>query len=161
MGWLRTGALGALVFVLLALFLFPIKVNEDVKRAPIIFVSKPSSISQLPTLPEAPSEPVEASVTDAEPENEEPSMLYFGTLQMTAYVATGNACADGSMPCVGWTVASNDPRLWHKTIYISGYGIRYVHDTGGMAVNVLDLFVGSLGEAYQIGRRNVEVYIIE
>lgn len=94
-------------------------------------------------------------------EANKPKKVYFGSMQMTAYVATGNPCADGSYPVTGWTVACNDKRLWHKTIYIEGCGTRYVHDTGGMASNVLDLFVGSLGEAYQIGRRNVEVYIVE
>jgi len=91
----------------------------------------------------------------------EDNMTYFGSMQMTAYVATGNRCADGSYPEVGWTVACNDSRLWHKKIYIEGYGVRYVHDTGGMASNVLDLFVGSLDEAYSVGRRNVDVYIVE
>lgn len=94
-------------------------------------------------------------------ESDEPTMHYFGSMEMTAYVATGHPCADGSYPSVGYTVACNDSRLWHKTIYIEGYGIRYVHDTGGMASNVIDLFVGSLSEAYQVGRRNVEVYIVD
>lgn len=89
-----------------------------------------------------------------------PTMTYFSTMQLTAYVATGCPCADGNYPCVGWTVACNDSRLWHKTIYIEGYGTRYVHDTGGMPVDTLDLFVGSLDEAYQVGRRNVEVYLV-
>lgn len=94
-------------------------------------------------------------------EDRRPKRTYFGTMQLTAYVATGNRCADGVYPSSGYTVACNDSRLWHKTIYIEGYGTRYVHDRGGMPMNVLDLFVGSLSEAYQVGRRNVEVYIVE
>lgn len=94
-------------------------------------------------------------------ESKEPEITYYGMMEMTAYVATGNPCADGVYPEVGWTVACNDPHLWHKTIFIKGYGTRYVHDTGGMASNVLDLFVSTESEAYEIGRRDVEVYIID
>lgn len=94
-------------------------------------------------------------------EVKEPQMTFYSEMEMTAYVATGNPCADGVYPEVGWTAACNDPNLWHKTIFIVGYGTRYVHDTGGMASNVIDLFVSTESEAYEIGRRNVEVYIID
>lgn len=86
---------------------------------------------------------------------------YMGVYELTAYISTGNPCADGSYPATGFTVASNDSRLWHKWIHIEGYGDYYVHDTGGMATNVLDVFVGSYDEAIQFGRRTAEVYIIE
>jgi 3D (Asp-Asp-Asp) domain-containing protein len=79
---------------------------------------------------------------------------------LTAYIATGNPCADGVYPQVGYTVASNDPNLWHRWIRIEGYGDYYVHDTGGMASNVIDIFVGSYDEAIQFGRRTADVYII-
>ena len=88
-------------------------------------------------------------------------MYYFGKMATTGYLATGNPCADGSYPCVGWTVACNDRRLWHKTIYIEGVGTRYVHDTGGMPVNVLDVFVGSIEEAYAMTNNSRAVYIVE
>lgn len=94
-------------------------------------------------------------------EAKEPEMTFYANMEMTAYVATGNPCADGVFPEVGWTVACNDPNLWHKTIFIKGYGTRYVHDTGGMSSNVIDLFVSTESEAYEIGRRDVEVYIID
>ena len=94
-------------------------------------------------------------------EVKEPQMTFYSEMEMTAYVATGNPCADGVYPEVGWTVACNDPNLWHKTIFIVGYGTRYVHDTGGMSSNVIDLFVSTESEAYEIGRRDVEVYIID
>lgn len=90
-----------------------------------------------------------------------PNMTYFGTMATTGYLATGCPCADGAYPEVGYTVACNDSRLWHKKIYIEGIGIRYVHDRGGMPLNVLDVFVGSLDEAYSITSYNREVYIVE
>lgn len=94
-------------------------------------------------------------------EARKPKMVYFGNMATTGYLATGNPCADGNYPVVGWTVACNDSRLWHRKIYIEGVGTRYVHDTGGMPVNVLDVFVGSLSEAYSITSGSRAVYIVE
>ena len=92
--------------------------------------------------------------------DEDVNYTYAGVYELTAYVATGNPCADGVYPSVGYTVACNDPALWHKWIYIEGYGNYYVHDTGGMASNVIDVFVGSYDEAINFGRRSATVYII-
>lgn len=92
---------------------------------------------------------------------ERPKKTSVGTYELTAYIATGNPCADGVYPQTGHTAACNDPALWHKWIEIEGYGIYYVHDTGGMASDVIDLFMSSYDEAIQFGRRTAEVYIIE
>lgn len=89
----------------------------------------------------------------------EPTVV--GTYELTAYIATGNPCADGAYPQVGYTAACNDPRLWHKWVHIDGYGDYYIHDTGNMASNVIDVFVGSYGEAIQFGRRTATVSIID
>lgn len=92
---------------------------------------------------------------------EEPEQTYIGTFELTAYCATGNPCADGVYPSVGYTVACNDSRLWHHWIYIEGYGTYYVHDTGGMASNVIDIFMGSYDECIQFGRQSANVYIVD
>jgi 3D (Asp-Asp-Asp) domain-containing protein len=92
---------------------------------------------------------------------ERPKKTSVGTYELTAYIATGSPCADGVYPQTGHTAACNDPALWHKWIEVEGYGIYYVHDTGGMASNVIDIFMGSYDEAIQFGRRTAEVYIIE
>lgn len=87
---------------------------------------------------------------------------YVGTYELTAYTHTGNNCADGVYPCAGVTVASNDPKLWHKTIRIEGYGDFYVHDTGGMSNNVIDIFMDSYSECIQFGRKKgIKVYILD
>lgn len=86
---------------------------------------------------------------------------YMGTYELTAYTWTGNKCTDGIWPCAGVTVASNDPNLWHKSIYIEGYGVFFVHDTGGMASNVIDIYMDSYDECIQFGRQKGEVYIVE
>ena len=91
---------------------------------------------------------------------------YVGSYQCTAYKSTGNACADGVYPCEGVTVASNDPNLWHKVIEISGTGtewdgLYYVHDTGGMSSNVIDILIDAYSECIQFGRRTADIYIVE
>lgn len=87
---------------------------------------------------------------------------YVGEYELTAYTHTGNNCADGVYPCAGVTVASNDSKLWHKTIRIEGYGDFYVHDTGDMSSNVIDIFMDSYSECIQFGRKKgVKVYILE
>lgn len=111
---------------------------------------------------EVPVEPTTEEVTEEESETvtSESGMTYYGDFELTAYIETGNPCADGVYPSVGYTVACNDPNLWHKWIHIEGYGDYYVHDTGGMASNVIDIFVGSYDEAIQFGRRYASVSII-
>ena len=108
---------------------------------------------------------VEAAVEEpevAEDVGDPIGLSFVGTYELTAYIATGNPTADGAYPSVGYTVACNDPTLWHKTIYIEGYGTYYVHDTGGMPSNsIIDIFMGSYDEAIQFGRRSANVYIVE
>lgn len=91
---------------------------------------------------------------------------YYASYQCTAYESTGQACADGVYPCEKVTVASNDPNLWHKVIEISGTGtewdgIYYVHDKGGMATNVVDIFIDDYSECKQFGRRTADIYVID
>lgn len=86
---------------------------------------------------------------------------YLGAYELTAYIETGNPCADGVYPTVNHTVACNDPNLWHRWVYIEGYGTYYVHDTGGMpSYNIIDVYVGDYNSAVQFGRRTANVYIV-
>lgn len=93
--------------------------------------------------------------------------FYAGKYECTAYESTGNPCADGVYPCEGVTVASNDPQLWHKVVELKGTGtewdgLYYVHDTGGMSSNVIDIYIDDYNECIEFGRRkNVEVYFFE
>lgn len=86
---------------------------------------------------------------------------YYARYELTAYIWTGNPCADGVYPEVGYTVASNDPNLWHRWIYIDGYGTYFVHDTGGMAINVIDIFYPDYESAIEFGRREADIYILD
>lgn len=89
-----------------------------------------------------------------------PSKVYIGTYELTAYIATGNPCASGVYPTVNHTVACNSLPMGTK-IYIEGLGEFVVEDTGGMADNVIDIFVSDYTTAINFGRQIGEVYIIE
>ena len=86
---------------------------------------------------------------------------YYGEFEFTAYTWTGNACSDGAYPTANYTAASNDPNLWHKWIYVDGIGDLYIHDTGGMAMNVIDVYVDTYDEAVAFGRKSASVYVYE
>lgn len=99
---------------------------------------------------------------ESEPVTNEPSgaYTYVGGYRLTAYCWTGNPCMDGQWPVVGYTVACNDPKLWHKWIYIEGYGTYYVHDTGGMANDIIDIYLEDYNTCVQFGLQYSQVYII-
>lgn len=102
-------------------------------------------------------EPVEETTETTSDENSD--MTFYGTLQLTAYTWTGNPCADGVYPSSGYTVACNNSDLWHKWIYIEGYGAYYVHDTGGMGTGVIDVYMDSYDACIQFGRRSANIYV--
>lgn len=88
-------------------------------------------------------------------------MTYLGTYICTAYMWTGNPCYDGVYPELGYTVACNDPALWHRWVWIDGYGARYVHDKGGMPLyQQLDIYLGDYDSCIQFGRRDLEVWLM-
>lgn len=62
-------------------------------------------------------------------EAEKPKLEFWGNCQITAYEHTGNPCANGRMPTVGYTVANNVLPLGTK-VYIEGIGYRTVEDRG-------------------------------
>lgn len=88
-------------------------------------------------------------------------MTYYANMELTAYVWTGNPCADGVYPETGYTAACNDPALWHKWVYIEGVGTYYIHDTGGMASNVIDIYFETYDACVNFGRQTASVYILE
>jgi 3D (Asp-Asp-Asp) domain-containing protein len=151
-----------MIVILLALMINmrqPVEMNDDLSKLYAVIEDAEPSIS-------TPSDALEASYSDLNEKGEEISTeeikgSYLGKYELTAYIATGNPCADGVYPSAGWTVASNDARLWHHKIRIEGYGEYYVHDTGGMATNVIDIFVNTYDEAIQFGRQYGEVYLID
>ena len=99
---------------------------------------------------------------DIEPEQSSSpeGMRYLGGYELTAYEWTGNPCANGNYPTTGYTVASNTiPQ--GTTIYIEGLGQYVVEDTGGMAGNVIDIYMGDYDTCINFGRQYGDVYIVE
>ena len=126
-------------------------------------VSAPKQTASKPAPVEEPEPEIEevAEVAPVEEESSDSSgMRLLGTYQLTAYEYTGNACANGNMPTRDYTVACNSLPLGTK-IYIEGYGDYVVEDRGGMAGNVVDVYLGDYNECIQFGRRSANVYIYE
>jgi 3D (Asp-Asp-Asp) domain-containing protein len=89
-----------------------------------------------------------------------PKKTFVGSYELTAYIATGNPCASGVYPTCNHTVACNSLPLGTR-VYIEGYGEYVVEDTGGMAGNVIDVFVSDYSTAINFGRRVADVYVIQ
>lgn len=85
--------------------------------------------------------------------------------EATAYTWGGGASGTTSIglwPKRG--IVAVDPRVipYYTKLYIPGYGMAIAGDTGGAIVGTrIDLFMDSLYECYQWGRRDVEIYILE
>ena len=94
-------------------------------------------------------------------ESHEEELEYLGTFEMTAYEWTGNPCANGNYPEVGYTVACNSLPLG-TTVYIEGVGYRVVEDRGAEWHGDwwMDLYLGDVDSCYEWGVRSVDVYIV-
>lgn len=96
-----------------------------------------------------------------------PSVESGVVFQATAYTATGNLTATGTVARVG--VIAADPRvipMGTKVFiqYPDGTPIGYAtaEDTGGAVKgNIIDIYMDSYNECIQFGRRNVIVTIVE
>jgi len=67
-------------------------------------------------------------------------------------------------PVPGWTMAvSQDLRfLLGKRVYVPGYGVRYVNDLMNIRYEkTIDILVGTVGQAREIGRHEGELILIE
>lgn len=117
-------------------------VNEEVVDEPIV---------NEPQVEEEPN--VEPSESGSEN-----GMTYVGSFELTAYESTGNPMANGEYPYYG-AVASNYFALG-TVIYIENFGTFVVCDRGGMASNVIDIYLGDYDSCIQFGRQCGNVYIV-
>ena len=94
-------------------------------------------------------------------ESPEEELEYLCKFEMTAYEWTGNPCANGNYPEVGYTVACNSLPLG-TTVYIEGVGYRVVEDRGAdwHGSNWMDLYLGDVDSCYEWGVRSVDVYVV-
>lgn len=134
----------------------PTPMNSDLSKLYAVIEDDAEVVISTPS--DAHRDEKEAETEELTPEESEGA--YWGFYELTAYIETGSPCADGVYPQTGYTAACNDPTLWHKWVYIEGYGKYYIHDTGGMANNVIDIYMGSYEEAIEFGRREAKVYVI-
>lgn len=81
---------------------------------------------------------------------------YIGTFELTAYEWTGSPMANGEYPYRG-ACASNYFPLG-TVLYIEGYGTFTVCDRGGMADDVIDIYLGDPDECIEFGVQYAEVY---
>ena len=89
---------------------------------------------------------------------------YQMTVEASAYTwgagASGNTSL-GLTPREG--IVAVDPRYipYYTKMYIPGYGFAMAGDTGGaIGGHRIDLFMNSLWQCYEWGRRDVEIYIL-
>lgn len=123
--------------------------NED-----IVEVEKEVVKDTEPTPVIAPSEPTPPSDTNIPDSTSNTGSIF----QLTAYTWTGNPMANGQYPYVG-ACASNYFPLG-TVLYIEGYGTYTVCDRGGMANNVIDIYMETYEECIQFGRRSALVTVI-
>lgn len=127
--------------------------EQERKEAEEQATKQKKSAQRAPQKATAPSQSVESA------ENTPEGMTYLGDYQLTAYEWTGSPCANGNYPTEGYTIASNTLPIGTR-VYIEGIGERTVEDTGGMAGNVIDIYMGDPGTCVQFGRQSGAVYII-
>lgn len=103
---------------------------------------------------------VEIEEIEETTEVDEKHALPLGHYTLTAYEWTGNTCANGEYPTEGYTIACNSLPLGTR-VYIEGYGIYTVEDRGGMADNVIDIYLGDYDECIEFGVQEADVYLIK
>lgn len=86
--------------------------------------------------------------------------LPLGHYTLTAYEWTGNTCANGEYPSKGYTIACNSLPIGTR-VWIEGYGEFVVEDRGGMADNVIDIYLGDYDECIEFGVQEADVYLIK
>lgn len=127
--------------------------EEEMEKENVVEVEKEVVKDTEPTPIISPSEPTPTDTSDSDIPDNTGSIF-----QLTAYTWTGNPMANGQYPYVG-ACASNYFPLG-TLLYIEGYGTYTVCDRGGMANNVIDIYMETYEECIQFGRRSALVTVI-
>lgn len=98
----------------------------------------------------------------AEAMRNEQGMIYMGTYQITAYEETGNPCANGNYPEIGYTAACNS-LPFGTTVYIDGIGYRTIEDRGAEwhPDQWIDVYMGYVWDCNQFGVQYLDVWVVE
>ena len=89
-------------------------------------------------------------------------MELLGEWRITAYAATGNPCANGNYPTLGYTVACNSLPFGTE-VYIDGVGFRTVEDRGPgwLGSEWCDLYLGEYTACVQWGNQMRKVWRVK
>ncbi len=81
----------------------------------------------------------------------------------TAYTATGNTTASGTVPQEGRTIATWGGIPFGTKVYIPALGGVYtVEDRGGaVGYGIIDIFMDNEEDCIAWGRQNIEIYFVE
>ena len=83
-------------------------------------------------------------------------------MEATAYNEPGGLTASGTRARVGAVAVDPNFIPLGTRLYIEGYGYATAEDTGGAVKgNIIDLYMNSNSEAYNWGRRPVQVTILD
>ncbi|MGO4988268.1 3D domain-containing protein [Gallicola sp. Sow4_E12] len=137
----------------------PVKEEAPVQEAP---VKEETPVQEAPVKEEAPVQetPVVEEPVQEKPAQENNSGSYTTQMQATAYTATGNRTATGTVPKKGTIAVDPDVIPLGTELYVEGYGNGIAEDTGSAVKgNIIDLYMDSEQQARDWGRRNVNVTI--
>lgn len=95
-------------------------------------------------------------------ESEADGWVYMGNYQITAYEETGNPCANGNYPTIGYTAACNS-LPFGTTVYIEGIGYRTIEDRGAEwhSDQWIDVYMGYVWDCNQFGVQYLDVWVVE
>ena len=137
----------------------PVQEEAPVQDAP---VKEEAPVQDAPVKEEAPVQetPVVEEPVQEKPAQENNSGSYTTQMQATAYTATGNRTATGTVPKKGTIAVDPDVIPLGTELYVEGYGNGIAEDTGSAVKgNIIDLYMDSEQQARDWGRRNVNVTI--
>ena len=137
----------------------PVKEEAPVQETP---VKEEAPVQEAPVKEEAPVQetPVVEEPVQEKPAQENNSGSYTTQMQATAYTATGNRTATGTVPKKGTIAVDPDVIPLGTELYVEGYGNGIAEDTGSAVKgNIIDLYMDSEQQARDWGRRNVNVTI--
>ena len=137
----------------------PVQEEAPVQEAP---VKEEAPVQEAPVKEEAPVQetPVVEEPVQEKPAQENNSGSYTTQMQATAYTATGNRTATGTVPKKGTIAVDPDVIPLGTELYVEGYGNGIAEDTGSAVKgNIIDLYMDSEQQARDWGRRNVNVTI--
>jgi 3D (Asp-Asp-Asp) domain-containing protein len=86
--------------------------------------------------------------------------FYECIMTSTAYSYSGSLTASGTVPKRGTIAVDNYQIKFGTKMYVENYGWGFAEDTGGAIVGQkIDLFMDTVDECYNWGRRDVNVRI--